>query len=290
MAVVGCSKSTKTLDVQGHRGARGLYPENSTHGMLKALEFGVSTLEMDVVITKDSIPILSHEPFISSEIGTHKDGASVTEEEEKSLNIFQMTFAELSKFDCGKRGHHRFPEQEKMAVNKPKLEEMLKTVGTYCKENALEFPLLNIETKCTPVTDKIYHPEPSVFVDLIMEVIQNKGVEKQMTLQSFDVRTLQYANKKYPNLKLALLVEGEEDFNAAIETLGFEPDIYSCDFTLINQDLIDYCGKKKIELIPWTVNEKEDMITLINKNVDGIISDYPNRLIEVCEEMEIEIL
>ena len=105
-----------TFDKQGHRGCRGLMPENTIPAMLHALELNVTTLELDVVITKDKQVVLSHEPFFNHEITTKPDGALVAEAEEKSLNIYQMTFEEVKRFDVGTRPHPRFPLQKKLSL------------------------------------------------------------------------------------------------------------------------------------------------------------------------------
>src|SRR5580765_2886505 len=101
------------FDVEGHRGCRGLMPENTIPAMLKAIDLGVTTLEMDIVITKDSQVIVSHEPFFNHEITTKPDGSFVTEGEEHSLNIYNMSYTETQQFDVGLKTHPRFPEQAK---------------------------------------------------------------------------------------------------------------------------------------------------------------------------------
>src|SRR6476469_6327956 len=102
-----------TFDVQGHRGSRGLMPENTIPAMYKALDLGVTTLEMDAVVTKDKQVVVSHEPFFNHEITTRPNGHAVTVAEEKSLNIYQMDFAEVRKFDVGSKVNPRFPRQQK---------------------------------------------------------------------------------------------------------------------------------------------------------------------------------
>src|SRR3954471_9017628 len=102
-----------SFDWQGHRGCRGLMPENTIPAMLHAVDLGVSTLEMDAIITKDSQVILSHEPFLNHEITTKPDGTYVNESEERQLNMYQLTYDEISHFDVGMKPHPRFPEQRK---------------------------------------------------------------------------------------------------------------------------------------------------------------------------------
>ncbi|HYO20902.1 MAG TPA: glycerophosphodiester phosphodiesterase family protein, partial [Flavisolibacter sp.] len=108
-----------TFDKQGHRGCRGLMPENTIAAMKKAIDLGVTTLEMDVVITADEKVVLSHEPFFNHEITTKPDGSYVKEAEEKTLNIYQMTYDRVKSFDIGLKPHPRFPQQQKLPAVKP---------------------------------------------------------------------------------------------------------------------------------------------------------------------------
>ena len=118
----------KKMDVQGHRGCRGLMPENTIPGMLYALELGVVTLEMDISITKDKQLILSHEPFFSEEITTKPDGSFVTEKEERNLNIYTMNYDSVVKYDVGLKPHPRFLKQQKIVVAKPLLADLFAAV------------------------------------------------------------------------------------------------------------------------------------------------------------------
>ena len=138
---------TKPFDLQGHRGSRGLMPENTIPAMLKAVDLGVTTLEMDAVITKDKQVILSHEPFFNHEITTKPIGSFVTEAEEKSLNIYGMTYAETQTFDVGLKAHPKFSRQQKMRATKPLLSAVIDNVEAYCKSKNLRLPFYNIETK-----------------------------------------------------------------------------------------------------------------------------------------------
>jgi glycerophosphoryl diester phosphodiesterase len=266
------------FDKQGHRGCRGLMPENTISAMLKAIDLGVTTLETDAIITKDKQVILSHEPFFNHEITTKPDGNYVTEAEEKSLNIYRMNYEEVKKFDVGLKNHPRFPQQQKIKVSKPLLSEMIDSVEEYCKNNNRTFPHYNIETKSLPLTDNIYHPAPAEFIDLLMQVILSKKIEERVTIQSFDFRTLQYLHQKYPQIKTAMLIEDydKRSLQEQLTALSFTPTIYSPEYSLVNDTLIKTCHELGIKIIPWTVNTKEEIKRLRALGIDGIISDYPN--------------
>jgi glycerophosphoryl diester phosphodiesterase len=198
------------FDKQGHRGCRGLMPENTVPAMLNVLGMTVTTLEMDVVITKDKKVILSHEPFFNHEISTKPDGSYVTETEEKSLNIYKMTYEEVKKYDVGMKPHPRFPQQKKMKVAKPLLAEVMDSIKMDMMYRRRPPLFYNIETKTNPQTDNIYHPAPAEFVELLMTVIKENHLEEMVIIQSFDFRTLQYLHQKYPAIKTAMLIEADD--------------------------------------------------------------------------------
>jgi glycerophosphoryl diester phosphodiesterase len=266
------------VDKQGHRGCRGLMPENTIAAMIYALGTPITTLEMDVVITKDKKVVLSHEPFFNHEITTKPDGKYVTEAEEKNLNIYRMTYEEVKKYDVGMKPHPRFPKQQKLKAIKPLLADVFDSVKTDMMTRRRPFPYYNIETKCLPAGDGIFHPGPDEFVELLMAVIKEKNMEEQVVIQSFDFRTLKYLHQKYPHIKTAMLIEDDDKrgLEKQLNALGFTPTIYSPHFSLVNAELLKKCHDKNIKVIPWTVNEKSKIDELIKMGADGIITDYPD--------------
>ena len=266
------------LDKQGHRGCRGLMPENTIPAMLKAIDLGVNTLEMDIIFTADNLAILSHEPFFNHEITTKPDGKYIEESEEKNYNIYKMSFAETQRYDVGLKPNPRFVKQQKIAAHKPALSILIDSVENYVSQKNLSKIFYNIETKTQPATDNIFHPAPAAFVDMLMKVIKEKNIEDRVIIQSFDIRTLQYLHKKYPLIKTALLTEltNRYSFRKQIKDLGFTPTIYSPEHMLVTANLIASCHQKNIRIIPWTVNEKTKIDELKKMGVDGIITDYPN--------------
>jgi glycerophosphoryl diester phosphodiesterase len=264
------------FDFEGHRGARGLLPENTIPSFLKALEFGVTTLEMDVVITKDHQVVLSHEPYLSSEICSKPDGTPISPSEEKSFNIYQMTFAELSRYDCGKRGHARFPQQQPQPAIKPLLRDVIASVENACKEKGLQPVFYNIETKSTPEGDDVFHPRPAEFARLVYEEVKRNGVLDRTFFQSFDERTLESLYAIDRDLYFCLLVENRNGLEHNLNRLSFTPQIYSPHYRLVTPELVADVKQRGIKLIVWTVNTLEEMKRLKAMGVDGIITDYPN--------------
>lgn len=266
------------FDKQGHRGCRGLMPENTVPAMIHALELGVTTLEMDAVITKDKHVILSHEPFFNHEISTKQDGQPVDVSEEKKFNIYQMTYFETSQFDVGMKSNPRFVKQQKLAAKKPLLSEVIDSVEQYCQLKKIPLPFYNIETKSQPITDQIFHPSPEEYVDLLMQVVNQKGISERTVIQSFDFRTLQVMSRKYPLVKTSALIEDydKRSLEAQLGQLGFVPTVYSPHYSLVNSDLIKKCHAQNIKVIPWTVNDKPMILQLKQLGVDGVITDYPD--------------
>ena len=268
----------QTIDIQGHRGCRGLMPENTIPAMLHALDLGVTTLETDVVITADSIPLLSHEPFFSHEITLKADGLPVTEEEERSLNIYHMSLEETGRYDVGRKPHPRFPHQQKFSATKPTLEALFDSVAQYMSSHERPYPRFNIETKSMPETDDMFHPRPETFVRLIMDVVIRKKMQDLVTIQSFDIRTLQELHRKYPKQACALLIEEHDirPFEAQLAALGFNPGTYSPYHGLVTKKLVEDMHSRGIKVIPWTVNDRPTIDRMLDCGVDGIITDYPD--------------
>ena len=267
------------LDIQGHRGCRGLYPENTIPAFEHAMDLGVHTLEFDVVISQDHQVIVSHDPYMSHDISTGPDGLEITSDTEKNHNIYQLTYEEIKNYDVGLKPFPRFPEQKKMPVHKPSLKDLI-TV-TEAKNNTI---LYNIEIKRRPENDNLFHPEYKAFADLVIKEITDLGIMSRTTVQCFDTATLIYINEKYPEVKLVYLIENEDSPIDNLDKIAFTPYVYSPYYKLVNEELVNLCKDRNMQLIPWTVNEVEDIQAMINLGVTGIISDYPDRLIELWSQ------
>jgi glycerophosphoryl diester phosphodiesterase len=276
IGLLGQTASAQKFDLQGHQGARGLMPENTTLGMLKALDFGVTTLNMDAVITRDSQVVLSHEPYFNNEISLTPNGKEISLKDEKKYNIFKMDYEQVKRFDVGSKVNRRFPGQQKYKAYKPLLSEVIDSVEAYVKEKKLKKPMYNIETSFIRKGDGEFQPEASVFVDLIMKVVEEKKISKRVIIQSLDIRSLQYLHEKYPKIKTSLMIDEKEEFESNIQTLGFTPTIYSPYYVLVGKGLVERCHATGVKIIPWTVNTSKEMKYLIGLGVDGLITDFPN--------------
>ena len=279
MTVLSCN-TVKEFNLQGHRGYRGLYPENSTIGFLKSLDVGVNTIELDVVISKDKHVVVSHEPWISKNICIDQNGNRIINDKE-NFNIYSMEYNEIKKFDCGIIGNEKFPDQKKISVFKPTLNYVIKIIENYIKEEGYKPVNYNIEIKSSNETDLIFHPDVKEFSELVVNNIKNNKILERTTIQSFDFRVLKYINKNYPEIGLSVLVSENYDPQKNLDDLSFLPDIYSPNYKFINKEDLEYLKKKKIKIIPWTVNSYSDIAKILNLGVDGIISDYPERVLEI---------
>lgn len=269
--------STKTImkdfDWQGHRGARGLMPENTIPGFLKAVEYPIQTIELDVVISSDLQVIVSHEPWMSAQI------CDVSERD--SLLIFHMTAEEIAKIDCGRKAHPLFPNQEKLFAHKPTLSEVVLAINAHCDKLKIPYPKFNIEIKSVPGWDDKYTPRPKEFVEIVLRVIRELKIEERTIIQSFDPRILNELFKTNSIVKTALLVFMERDMSAALSLLEQLPDIYAPNFILVSEDLVKQVHEKGMKIIPWTVNDLDVMRNLIDMGIDGMITDYPDLIEEV---------
>lgn len=286
IGMVSCSttkmnKNLISIDAQGHRGCRGILPENTIEAFERALELGVSTLEMDLVISKDHQVVVSHEPFFNHEISTAPNNVEITKENQLEHNLYKLSYEEIKTYDVGLKSHSRFPEQTKQKATKPLLKNVIQFAEAKSKELNRTLPWYNVEIKRRPDADNIYHPSGQVFAELVVKTIQESGIKDRIFIQSFDKESLQIARVLDPEIKLVLLIENKDSAKQNISQLGFTPEVYSPYFKLINQELVDYCKEQEMALIPWTVNEEKDISAMIEMGVDGIISDFPDRLVRM---------
>jgi glycerophosphoryl diester phosphodiesterase len=284
LSYAACTPSLTTMknnfpafDKQGHRGSRGLMPENTIPAMLRAIDEGVTTLEMDVVISKDKKVVVSHDPYFHHNITTTPDGKTLTSDEAKNHLLYQMTYDSIKKYDVGLKPHPTYPQQQKIAVHKPLLTELIKASEVYAKEknNPVNY---NIEIKSLGGREGKTQPPVTEFAELVVDAIRHAGVLGKTTIQSFDIRPLQYLHQNHPGIQLALLVEGTDTVSVEgqLKRLGFTPQIYSPHYSLVNPTMLHTCKNLKMQVVPWTVNSLTEMQRLKDLGVDGIISDYPN--------------
>ena len=273
------------FDWQGHRGARGLYPENTIEGMKEALKFPVTTLELDVIISQDNQVVVSHEPWMNEEICLHPEGKPI---KGKNFNLFKMSYSEIIRFDCGSKAHPRFKDQSRASVGKPLLVSLIREIEPLLKNMNRQNLSYNIEIKSTVEDEKDgFQPDIARFSELVIKTALEHLSKERLTIQSFDWRVLKYLHQKHPEIKLVALREDAYQPEELLKELGFSPTVFSPDFKLLKKEDVDFFHQKGIKVIPWTINFVEEMKAIKLMGVDGIITDYPN-LIEKVEGITCE--
>lgn len=267
------------LDVQGHRGCAGLLPENTIAAFLKALDFGVTTIELDVVVSKDGKVVVSHEPFLNPNICLDPNGNPI--ENQFQFNLYQMIYEEIKECDCGSMANVEFPDQVAQKSSKPLLSDVIKAVEWHIKSYTQYEVDYNIEIKSTIGGDRKNHPAPEEFSDLVYNLIDLYLPIERIVIQSFDFRVLKYWHSKYPKVRLAVLVDNKKSVNTNLANLGFNPTVYSCNHKFLEKENVDYLINKNIKVIPWTVNDTTRMKEVVSWGVNGFITDYPNRAVEL---------
>lgn len=276
----------KTIDWQGHRGARGLYPENTINAMREALKYPITTLELDVVVTKDQKIIVSHEPWMNEEICLTPEGEKI---KGKKISLYQLTYDEILKYDCGSKPHPRFPDQKKVSEYKPLLTDLISELEKEMKERGI-VKNYSIEIKSTVEGEKQgFQPDYKKFSDSVLALVGKLLSTKRFMIQSFDWRVLKYIHKKYPEVSLVALKEETYNPREVLKELGFTPTVFSPNWRLLRPEHVKFFHEKGMKVIPWTVNKTEDIKGLLVMNVDGIITDYPNlisSIIHNCSKEE----
>lgn len=286
------------FDLEGHRGCRGLRPENTLEAFKHALEIGVTTLEMDTVITADRVIVVSHDRTLNPQ-KTRINGSFIKEE----ILIKELTYEELSEYDVGvMRSDYNWPRQKQIpGARIPRLEDVFILVKQYEESHDRKI-MLNIETKISPSAPEESYP-PEEFVDLLLELIEEYEMESNVIIQSFYWKTIMLVKEKEPTIKTAALMTSNTMFSTKwlnglrFASFGFDvgklvkasgADFFSPSYSDCSEKWIENAHEQGIAVIPWTINDKEKMRVFIEKGVDGIITDYPDVLKDLLEELDID--
>ncbi len=285
LVLAGCGYESVTRpEIHGHRGCRGLLPENTLPAFLKAAELGSDWIELDVVITADSQVLVSHEPWMEHRICRTPQGDSITEQQAHGYNIYRMTVQEAQGFDCGSARHPDFAEQENSAQHKPTLREVVEALDEQSMEDGSMGVGYNIEIKSDPDLYDSYQPRPERFAQLVLAQIDSLGISGRAIVQSFDPAILEAVHAIDENMQVALLVDNNDGLEANLKRISFTPTHYSPAFELVDKDLVKDLDGRDIELLVWTVNDESDMKKMLALGVGGIITDYPDKAIALLDE------
>ena len=203
-----------------------------------------------------------------------------------SIILFQMPYAEIRRFDCGQLRHPSFPEQIAEPAHKPLLREVVAAVESATVQLKRSLVRYSIEIKSDVLWDGVYQPAPAAFLRLVMDELAAAGVVSRTTLLCFDARILQLAHRLHPELATCLLLELDQPWAASIHNLGFVPTTFGPDFATVTPHAIQALRTNfpGVRLVPWTVNDLVDMRRLRDLKVDGITTDFPDRLLSLLAE------
>jgi len=269
------SKEPKKLrpQVHGHRGSRGTHPENTLSAFEESVESGADWVELDLNLAKGDVPVVSHDPAVSVDFCIGPDQRPL----KRSLPIRTLSVNQLKKFDCGSVPNPLFPDQKSVPGQRLlTLEEVL----IWAKSKSPKKVHLNIEAKMAGLKNST---EKSTFVRTVVTLLKKHNYTENVVFQSFDIPTLREAKLLDPTLKLSALFETGK-LSLCEETKKLGAQIISPAFHLLSPDLIQECHRLGILIHPWTLNRLDEWKQAVAWGVDGIITDYPRRLIQFLNE------
>ena len=276
-----------TTELHGHRGARGLRPENILSSFEVGFDLGMTRVELDVVLTADDQLIIHHNTNTNPTLCRTLAGERI-----RIRPIRTMTVEELKQLDCGSKRNRRFPEQQLTPEAKlSTLQEFFAFMAAYEAKSSRSTPTyFNIELK-VPKEASVEEVEKTARV--VVRVIAEAQVETRSIVQSFHTSILPRIKALSPAIataalyrpsaaqKIQLILERDANSRELIEkSLQLGVDIIAPHYLYVTGEFVREAHKKKLKVIPWTVNEPKIMQILFEAGVDGIISDYPDRLIE----------
>ena len=265
------SQTAAAFDLQGHRGARGHAPENTLAGFERALAMGVDTLELDVGVTRDGVVVIHHDRRLNPDLARGPDGKWVSA---PAPTIYSLTYAELARYDVGRirpgsEYERRFPHQKPIdGMRIPRLSDLWPVAPNV---------RFNIETKLVPeAPDETLPPEP--FARALIAEVRKAGVAARTTIQSFDFRTLAVVQREAPDIRTAYLTSGQRGEAVPKTVHASRGTIWSPNYQDLDATALAAARALGLKVIPWTVNEPAEIARVLAMNVDGIISDYPDRV------------
>lgn len=294
-------KEPQRFDLQSHRGGRGEYTEESRKAFEESVKMGVSTLELDIVLAEDGTPVVWHDPEIQADKCTDTKPATENDPEFPYVGklVHELNWKQLQTLNCNKVLKD-FPDAK--AEEENKLLQLQDVFDIAAADPQMRF---NIETKIE-AEEREKSAEPKEFVDAILPVVRANKATSRTTIQSFDWRSLPLVREAQPDISLALLYDattwksgsqwiGDVDYdkvggdvNKAAKQLGAE--ILSPHYKLVTPENVASAHEADLQVLPWTVNEKPDMQAMIDAKVDGLITDYPTRGMEVLKENKRQVL
>lgn len=255
------------LDVQGHRGARGLMPENSLPAFKEALRLRVPTLELDLQVTQDRELVVYHDPRLNPKLCVRDDGRPIA-----NVTIEALRYDELTDVDCGRAVDPRFPAQQTIPGTRiPRLDDVLRLARD------ASYPVrLSVEMKWAKRKDGLTVEE---FARRLVVLVQRYALQERTIVQSFHAPALRAVKEIDASVARAILVRQSEEYERAVKES--QATILSPRYDGLRKTDVERFQRMQIPVIPWTVNKITDMCRLIGWGVSGLITDYPDRALEL---------
>ena len=281
LALCAACSPYKNIDLQAHRGGAGLMPENTVSAMLNAIDLGVNTLEFDLHLSADKQVVVSHDPYFHPRYSTRPDGSLIQEDDPKEY-LYTMPYDSIVKYDVGLRPVERWPEQKKLAEVKPLAGELIDATEAYAAEKGCKPLNYNIEIKSWPGEGEgTLWPEYREFCDVCIPLLLSKNLGERLIVQCFDVRALNYIRATWPEVILSYLTEEDPDIETQLGLLDFTPEWWSPNYAGVTQENVAWCHERGIKVVPWTVDDPDEILRCAKCGADAIISNYPDRLIKI---------
>jgi glycerophosphoryl diester phosphodiesterase len=298
LVVLAAMSSARAFDLQGHRGARGLAPENTLAAFAQAIEIGVTTLETDLAVTRDGEIVLVHDPLLNPDITRRPDGEWLAS---AGPAVFSLTLEQLKRFDVGRiRPGTKYARQfeGQTAVDGARIPTLVELFALARASG--KAPRFNIETKLSPERPG-ETPDPENFARLVVEAVRAADLTSRTTIQSFDWRTLSVARRLAPEIETVCLTmqatlrdkvdaggRRPSPWLAGLDPLDYAGSIprlveaagcgtWSPRFTELSSASVAEARALGLKVVPWTVNAADDLARVIDMGVDGLITDYPDR-------------
>ncbi len=269
-------------DLQAHRGGAGLMPENTFSSMRNALDLNVNTLEFDLQLSADGCVVVSHDNYFHPRYSIRPDGSLVQKEDAKEY-LYRMPYDSIARYEVGLRHVDVWPDQKKVSERKPLASELIRFTEDYAARKGLSPVRYNIEIKSrTGKGEGKNWPGYKEFCDKCMEVLLACNLGDRLTVQSFDARALEYVHSKYPEVNLSFLTdEKHTEISEILSLLTFQPRWWSPHHSVVTHENVAYCHALGIRVVPWTVDDVDEIRRMADCRVDAVISNYPDRLVEV---------
>ena len=290
------------IKIYGHRGARGVLPENTLESFKYLFENNIRAYETDILISKDNIPVITHDFKLDPSYTKDVNGNWI---EDENIKIIDLTYEEILKYDVGtlnklSRYGRKFINQKSLDNQKiPKLSDLLKLSS----DNDFDDLLINLEIKSTPI-EKGLTPSPEEMVKIVIDEVSRSNLSDKIIYSSFDWRVLREIKERDPKIPRAHLTSGakgkiydkspwldftplhsEVELPKLIKALG--GSAWHPNYKDVNKEVIEISRNEGLPVNVWTVNREQDMLRMIDYGVDGIMTDYPLKLKELCDKENI---